>query len=30
MHLTSKRPYKEAWSVEKTMELIHSQKGDTL
>ncbi len=25
--LTSKRPYKEAWPVEKTMEFIHSQKG---
>ena len=25
--LTSKRPYKEAWSIEKTMEFIHSQKG---
>ncbi|WP_426360256.1 response regulator [Pseudocolwellia sp. HL-MZ19] len=25
--LTSKRPYKEAWSVEKTMEHIRSQKG---
>ncbi|WP_017445622.1 response regulator [Gayadomonas joobiniege] len=25
--LTSKRPYKDAWSVEKTMALIHEQKG---
>lgn len=25
--LTSKRPYKEAWSVEKTMDLIRSEKG---
>jgi putative two-component system response regulator len=25
--LTSKRPYKDAWSVEKSMEFIHSQSG---
>lgn len=25
--LTSKRPYKEAWSIEKTMDLIKSQSG---
>ncbi|MEW9796622.1 response regulator [Alteromonas sp. CYL-A6] len=25
--LTSKRPYKEAWSVEKTMEFMRSQRG---
>jgi putative two-component system response regulator len=25
--LTSKRPYKEAWTVEKTLELMRSQKG---
>ncbi|MCU4674934.1 response regulator [Catenovulum sp. 2E275] len=25
--LTSKRPYKEAWSIEKTLDFIHSQKG---
>lgn len=25
--LTSKRPYKDAWSVEKTMALMHEQKG---
>jgi putative two-component system response regulator len=25
--LTNKRPYKEAWSVEKTMDLIKEQSG---
>lgn len=25
--LTSKRPYKEAWSVEKTVDLIHRERG---
>lgn len=25
--LTSKRPYKEAWSIEKTMAFLHEQKG---
>ena len=25
--LTSKRPYKEAWSIEKAVEFIQSQKG---
>ena len=25
--LTSKRPYKEAWSVEKTLDFMDSQKG---